>query len=120
MKFVYAISFGIMVSACDMGHIGNPLFLPATAASTGLENTIYNARRKKVKAFISRNYSDLVDELENSAGPVFIAVAKLAHVRPPAMVGLYKQTKVDLGLLTADTTQNIELLTITFMVYAGR
>jgi len=42
-----------LLSACDAGHLGNPLTLPARAAAAAVSNAAYDERRGRVKAVLT-------------------------------------------------------------------
>lgn len=109
------LAIGILLGGCDMGHLGNPLMWPANA----VENSVYSARRNKVKTYISTNYSALILELKTASGPIFLETARLAGVPQTQVTKLYSDSRSDLKRLTLDIEQNIEKLTVTYMVYRG-
>ena len=118
MKFnILVLPF--LLAGCDMGHLGNPLMWPAMAVGSAVENSVYSARRSKVKSHISANYPALVNEIKTTAGPVFTKTARLAGVPKERIPSLYTDLKSDIGRLTSDIPTNIEQLTVTFMVYGG-
>lgn len=72
----------LILLGCTNGnanHIGNPLLLPVGAVTTGVENSFYNARRKRVAAYIAANKPALRADVIASRGPTLdglYAVAK--------------------------------------------
>ena len=63
----------IMLVGCSntqATHLGNPLLLPIGAVTTGVENGFYNARRKRVAAYIAANKPALrADVIARPAAP---------------------------------------------------
>lgn len=72
----------LILLGCTNGnanHIGNPLLLPVGAVTTGVENTFYNARRKRVAEYITANKPALRADVIAGTGPALnglYAVAK--------------------------------------------
>ena len=56
-----ALALICLLAACDTGHLGNPLTLPARAVATGIENAGYQARRDRVTAFLTDHIGALDD-----------------------------------------------------------
>ena len=54
-----ALPLILLLAACDAGHLGNPLTLPIRGAASAIENASYDARRGRVKAYLSANQSSL-------------------------------------------------------------
>lgn len=113
------LAIGILLGGCDMGHLGNPLMWPVNAVGSAVENSVYSARRNRVKTYISTHYSALILELKATAGPIFLETARLAGVPQSRIAKLYDESRSDLTRLTADIAQNVEKLTVTYMVYGG-
>lgn len=98
------------LAACDMGHVGNPLFWPVYAAQSGIENASYDARRARVKSYLQANRAALLAELA-APGAAFDALWRIART-PPRARG---QVIADLRRLGADDW--LEEATISVMVH---
>ncbi len=54
-----ALPLILFLAACDAGHLGNPLTLPIRGAASAIENASYDARRGRVKAYLSAHQFSL-------------------------------------------------------------
>lgn len=72
----------LLLTACDAGHLGNPLTLPLSALSTAVENSSYNSRRTQVAAFIAANQPALQSEARGTSGPTLAALYQTARIPP--------------------------------------
>lgn len=50
-----------VLAACDTGHLGNPLTLPARAIGAAASNAVYDARRDRVAAYLSTHRNTLTE-----------------------------------------------------------
>ena len=64
-------------------HIPNPVLLPAHAVTSVVQNGSYNARRSRVKAYVSENWDALRADIAAGSGEVLSKAMTLARV-PPA------------------------------------
>lgn len=73
------------IAACtnQPSHIPNPLVLPAVGVSTAVENTLYGARRGKVKRYVAANWDALQTDITKGSGAALTAAMDTARV-PPA------------------------------------
>lgn len=81
----------LILLGCTNGnanHIGTPLLLPVGAVTTGLENTFYNARRKRVAHFITTNkpalYADVIAGYGHTLNELY-KIAKTPTKNQPAL-----------------------------------
>ena len=101
--------------ACDAGHLGNPVLLPVSAVSTGLENATYNARRKQVKDYVLAHHGALMHEVRSGKGEHLSRAYTLARVAPARHAVLTKRLAEDAALYGSDA----EALTVALMVHGN-
>ena len=67
------IFFSLVMSACsnDASHLPSPFELPGMVIGSSIENASYNAKRKRVSAYVSRNYLGIRQDV-NSGGGKFL------------------------------------------------
>lgn len=58
MRLLLVIPF---LAACDAGHLGNPLTLPARTIGAAASNAVYDARRGRVSDYLSVHTTELTD-----------------------------------------------------------
>jgi len=116
MRIFYLISI-LALSACDMGHLGNPVMWPAMAAGNAVENATYNARRGKVEKHVASHQAEIVTDIRNGGGPALTKGADLARVPPSARPEMLRIFKQDIAKFSPNTEQGRELLVIWFMVH---
>ncbi|MBU2982407.1 hypothetical protein KO498_11365 [Lentibacter algarum] len=113
----YRISLGVtallMLASCDAGHLGNPLLLPVSGLTTGIENASYNTRRKKVSDYVLMHHAALMQEALASGGPHLTEAYALARVAPARHAVLTKRIATDQALYRQDA----EALTVALMVH---
>ena len=107
----------LMLGACDMGHLGNPVMWPGMVVGGGLENASYNARRGKVKAHVNAHHSDILADIQRGGGPALSTGADLARVPKAARAEMLRMLKQDYAKFSPDTDQAREMLIIWLMVH---
>ena len=115
------IWFGVILvlGACDMGHLGNPVMWPGMAVGSGLENASYNARRRQIQDHVALHYSEVLADIRSGGGPALTLGADLAHVPPKAHPELIRVLKTDIAKFTPDTPDARERLVVWFMVHGS-
>lgn len=105
----------LVVAGCSTNapsHVPNPVLLPAYAAGNALQNASYNARRSKVKAYVSRSIEDILHDIQAGGGPKLNEGYDLAGVaagRRPALTAMLKREP--------NLRQDVEALTVSLMVH---
>lgn len=113
--------FLLILGACDMGttgttsHLGNPLALPVSGASTLISNATYKARRQKVENFIMANHSQIMTDIKKGEGAQLAKGFDLARVPPQDRKLVTDQLSKDRALYR----KNPAALIVAFMVYGG-
>lgn len=114
---IFFLGLVMLLSACDMGHLGNPVMWPGMVVGGGLENASYNARRGKVKAHVNAHHSDILTDIQNNGGPALSTGADLARVPKAARAEMLRMLKQDYAKFSPDTDQAREMLIIWLMVH---
>lgn len=114
-----ALAMILGLSACDMGHLGNPVTWPGMAVSNGLQNASYNARRRLVKDHIATHYLEVLNDIRSGGGPALTLGADLAGVPDKGRHTLMRALKTDIAKFTPDTPAARERLLIWFMVHSA-
>lgn len=107
------LAFLLLLPACDAGHLGNPLLLPAAAVTNAAQNAAYDSRRAKVAAYVKTHHNTLLSEAAQGAGPHLNASYDLARVPAAARERLSKQIHAERALYQ----ESRENLVITLMVH---
>ncbi len=112
-----ALLLAFPLSACDPSqpnHLGNPLSWPGGAIGTGVENTFYNARRKRVSAFVRENYTGMTAEIQAGNTTLAYAAMDIARVPAPSRPVLFEELRNHPEIyLSGDR----EKMIVAFMVY---
>ena len=114
---IFFLGLVMLLSACDMGHLGNPVMWPGMVVGGGLENAGYNARRGKVKAHVNAHHSDILADIQRGGGPALSEGADLARVPKAARAEMLRVLKQDYIKFSPDTDQAREMLVIWLMVH---
>ena len=108
----------LMLAACagnEANHIPHPLALPGAVVSTAVGNSLYNAKRNKVKAYVAVNLAQLDAEIAQGGGPGLTHAMGLAGVPVAQHPALAARLHADRSLYQGDA----EALTIALMVHGG-
>jgi len=84
----------LVLLGCTNGnanHIGNPLLLPVGAMTTGVENGFYNARRKRVAAYVAANHAALRTDVLAGEGQVLEGLFKVARTPKAKQAALVRE-----------------------------
>jgi len=89
----------ILLSCCilcgcagtEANHIGNPLLLPIGAVTTGVENSVYNARRKRVADYVAANHASLRADVLAGEGLVLEGLFKVAKTPKAKQAALLQE-----------------------------
>ena len=96
-------------------HIPNPLFLPAQAVGSAVQNASYDARRGRVENHVITNHSDIVSEIEAGGGPMLSLAMELAWITAPKRPALTALLARDIALYRDDP----EALIVALMVHGA-
>lgn len=107
----------LVLGACDMGHLGNPVIWPGLVVGSSLENATYNARRTRVSSHIAAHYSDILTDIRAGGGPTLTVGADLARVPPRKRPEMTRIMQDDIAKFTPDTPAARERLLVWFMVH---
>ena len=84
----------LALAACDPSapsHFPNPVQLPGAIIGTTVDNSFYNARRKRVAAFVRANYPAMVAEIQAGTTTLAYAAMDIARVPAPSQPVLFKE-----------------------------
>ncbi|KQI72447.1 hypothetical protein AN191_05280 [Loktanella sp. 5RATIMAR09] len=106
-----------LTSACaqDSGHLGNPLMLPVSGATTLFDNAAYAQRRGTVEVIVKSNFDAIIFDIASGGGPVLTDAMDAAGIPPRDRPARVIQLRSNLGLYQA----NPDALVTTLMVYGG-
>ena len=117
-----ALIFGavFVCAACSgASHIPPPWELPGAAAGSAIENARYNAKRKRVKSYLSDHYDELQTDLLIGHGPALSAALEEADVTGEKAAALVAEIRNNPDIyLKKSEAENIEALTVAFMVHS--
>ncbi|RLJ36126.1 hypothetical protein BCF46_3968 [Litoreibacter meonggei] len=113
-----AIGFIVLASAgCSPSapsHLPNPVLLPAYAVGNAIHNASYNARRAKVKTYVSQNFKALHQDILGGDGSALEMAYQLAGVPEANRPALTQMLAAEPNL-----TKDPEALTVSLMVHGG-
>lgn len=107
----------LSVAACSNGpnHIGNPLLLPISGASTAVENGLYGHRRGKVEVFVKTNHTEILNDVLAGGGPTLSQAMDAARIPARDRPARILQLQSDFGLYQT----NPGALVVALMVYGS-
>ena len=107
----------VLTSACtqDGGHIGNPLMLPVTGASTLFDNAAYTQRRGTVEVIVKSSFDAIISDIASGGGPTLTEAMEDAGIPPRDRPTRIIQLQSNLGLYQS----NPGALVTALMVYGG-
>lgn len=107
----------VLTSACtqDGGHMGNPLMLPVTGASTLFDNAAYAQRRGTVEVIVKSNFDAIVSDIASGGGPTLTEAMETAGIPPRDRPARIIQLRSNLRLYQS----NPGALVTALMVYGG-
>ena len=109
----FLLVFAGLAACTAPSHIPNPILLPGAAISTAVENSAYNARRSKVKTFVTQQQPGIEAEIKTGTGPLLTQAMDLARVPPHEQPTLAKLLQADQHIYLG----NPEALTVALMVH---
>jgi len=74
----------LLLSACagnGASHLPSPIEFPGAVIGTVIENTTYNARRRKVEAYVVENYLAMRQEAKQGGGATIEGALNVAGIR---------------------------------------
>jgi hypothetical protein len=124
-KLVFlAVTCMTLLTACssndDGNMIGAPWTWPGAIVSSGISNAIYDARRNRVKDYITTNFDAITAQARVGEGALLIEAARLAEVPDHRRAELYAQLRDNYATFFDKPTREeaIEAVTVAFMVYS--
>ena len=103
----------------DASHLPAPWEIPGAVVGNSIENAAYGARRKKLGAFIQKNYPALRNQLAIGGGPILSRAFDIAKIRPEHRQKVIDEINQHPEIYrTKDRAQNIEALVVTMMVHS--
>lgn len=105
----------LILGACDAGHLGNPLTLPARAIGSAASNAVYNTRRARVSAYVMAHHPAFAADIRTGSGPHLIQSAMLAEVSSTAFRVMTGQLAKDIRPYQTDA----EALVVALMVHGA-
>lgn len=82
----------------EANHLGNPLLLPVTGATTAIENAAYNKRRGEVEIIVKSNYDAIRRDIRDGGGPVLDKAMDAAGVPVPERPARITQMRGDMNI----------------------
>ncbi|MCI2400493.1 hypothetical protein [Aliiroseovarius subalbicans] len=105
------------LAACtdQPSHIPNPLFLPAQAVSSTVQNARYDARRARVERHVTANFVAIIGEITAGGGPLLSTAMELAWIPAPKRPAITRLLAEDITLYHNDA----EALVVALMVHGA-
>ncbi len=100
----------LVLNACasdSASHLPSPLELPGAILGTVIENTSYNAKRKKVDAYVTQNYLTIRQDVMQGGGKVLEGALSVAGIKSNKR----DEARNDLITNKSNYFQNTELVT---------
>lgn len=106
-----------LLAGCNSGtsHLPNPLLLPGQAIATGLENSVYTARRSRVAQQVQQYHAEIIEEIIAGEGPQISTAMALARVPAHRQPELLTRLREDIALYRTDA----EALVVALMVHGA-
>jgi len=109
---ILGLGASLALTACDTGHMPNPLLLPAYGAANVIDNASYNARRRKVASYVTAHHLEILSQIKAGGGPLLAQAYTLARVAPQKRPEVTAQLAKDMEIIRKGS----EALTIALMV----
>lgn len=109
----FLLVFAGLAACAEPSHIPNPILLPGAAISTAVENSVYNARRSKVKSYVQDNQIAVESDMRAAEGPNLTQAMTLAKVPEAEQTALAQLLRADQHIYLGDP----EALTVALMVH---
>ncbi|MCU0881246.1 MAG: hypothetical protein MUF14_01095 [Hyphomonadaceae bacterium] len=102
-------------------HIGALWTWPGAIVSSGISNAVYDARRARVKAYVTDNVDAIASQATEGTGATLDEAARIAGVPSNRRPDLYRQLRDSHADFFAKPTREevVEAVTIAFMVYSS-
>ncbi len=106
-----------LLAACstEPNHLGNPLLLPVTGVTTGVQNAAYNKRRGQVELIVKSNFDAIRSDIRACGGPVLTKAMDAAQIPVRDRPARITQLQGDMGLYAG----NPGALVVALMVYGN-
>ncbi len=118
MRIILGV-MALVLGGCDMGHLGNPLMWPGMAVGNAVENTTYNARRKKVSDHVNAHQFEILTDIGVGGGPALGKAFDLARVPEENRAQVLRNFQKDIAMYRPNTAKAREQLVIALMVNGG-
>ncbi len=110
--------FPACASANDGSHLPRPWEIPGAVIGGGIENSLYKARRGRVKAHVAANFDAIMAEMQAGYGPALERGFGLAKVKAEKRPQLIREVLSHPEIYLEGTRpEQIEKLTVAFMVH---
>lgn len=78
-----SLFLSMLIAGCSSGvtHLPSPLELPGAIMGSAIENAAYGAKRKKVEAYVARNYLGIREDVNNGGGRYLEGALDSANVK---------------------------------------
>lgn len=118
LPLVVLLIFPACASGNDGSHLPRPWEVPGAVIGGGIENSLYKARRQRVKAHIAANFDAIMAEMPDGNGPALERAFELAKVRTDKRPQITSEVLTHSEIYLAGTRpEQIEKLTLAFMVH---
>lgn len=102
-------------------HVPPLVLWPLAAAQSAVSNSVYDARRNRVKEHAGARYSMILRDADLGAGPALARAAELANVPASKQVALVQSLRSPGPHRNAPSLpERVEAMTVILMVHGGR
>ncbi|WP_428540125.1 hypothetical protein [Profundibacter sp.] len=115
MRIILTVAV-LALGGCDMGHLGNPLMWPGMAVGSAVENTTYNARRKKVSDHVNAHQFEILTDIGVGGGPALDKAFDLARIQTTNRAQVLRTLQKEIAMYRPNTAEAREQLVIALMV----
>ena len=117
-KLPLLILLGLFGCSNEPIHLPSPLELPGAVVGNLVENATYGVRRKRVKAYVTANYSALREQAKVGQGPVLERALDLAGVAGDKRVKAKQELRVEYARYFPEAANpDVEPVVVVLMVH---
>lgn len=118
---MFCAALPLALSACTgASHIPPPWEIPGAVIGTTIGNARYEARRKKVKTYLTLHYALILDEISRGQGAHINEACRLGNVPPDQFNIVTTEIAAHPDIyLSGPPEQNIERMTVAIMVHGN-